>query len=50
MERQIVAIRDGNRRNANPKMVKVVKDYSASDISAVADYMSRISQPTQTAK
>lgn len=40
--RQIVAIRDGNRRNANPKMVKAVKDYAASDIGAVADYMSRI--------
>lgn len=40
--RQIVAIRDGDRRNANPKMVKAVKDYAASDIGAVADYMSRM--------
>lgn len=43
--RQIVAIRDGSRRNANPKMVKAVKDYHASDIGAVADYMSRIDLP-----
>ncbi|MDP2827938.1 MAG: c-type cytochrome [Sulfuricellaceae bacterium] len=42
---QVVAIRDGNRRNANPKMVKAVKDYSASDIDAVADYISRIELP-----
>jgi cytochrome c553 len=45
MVRQIVEIRDGNRRNANPKMVKVVKNYSTSDIGAVADYMSRIGLP-----
>jgi cytochrome c553 len=43
--RQIEAIRDGNRRNANPKMVKTVKDYPASDIGAVADYISRIELP-----
>ncbi|MBU0592945.1 MAG: c-type cytochrome [Pseudomonadota bacterium] len=43
MVRQIVSIRDGSRRNANPKMVKVVKRYSTSDIGAVADFMSRIS-------
>lgn len=47
MVRQIAAIRDGNRRNANPKMVKVVKDYSAGDIDAVADYMSRLGQPAK---
>ncbi|PWB57060.1 MAG: cytochrome C [Nitrosomonadales bacterium] len=45
--RQIVAIRDGSRRNANPKMVRVVKDYSTSDIGAVADYMSRMSLPAE---
>lgn len=48
--RQVVAIRDGSRRNANPKMVKVVKNYSASDIGAVADYMSRIGQPEKSEK
>lgn len=50
MVRQIVEIRDGSRRNANPKMVKVVKDYSTSDIGSVADYMSRIGQPEKAGK
>jgi cytochrome c553 len=48
--RQIEDIRDGNRRNANPKMVRVVKNYSAKDISAVADYISRIGLPERMAK
>lgn len=50
MVRQIVAIRDGARRNANPKMVKVVKNYSASDIAAVADYISRLSMQEKAIK
>ncbi|MBZ0105823.1 MAG: c-type cytochrome [Sulfuricella denitrificans] len=50
MVRQIVAIRDGARRNANPKMVRVVKNYSASDIGAVADYISRIGLQGKAAK
>lgn len=45
MLRQIEAIRDGSRRNANPEMVKSVKDYSSRDINAVSDYMSRIMPP-----
>jgi cytochrome c553 len=36
-------IRDGKRRNANPKMVRAVKDYSNADLAAVSDYMSRLS-------
>lgn len=36
-------IRDGKRRNANPKMVEAIKSYSDADLSAVADYMSRLS-------
>lgn len=35
-------IRDGVRRNANPKMVKVVKNYTDLDLEAVSDYMSRL--------
>jgi cytochrome c553 len=34
--------RDKGRRNSNPAMVKVVKDYVDSDIEAVSDYMSRL--------
>jgi cytochrome c553 len=39
--REALAIRDGERRNANPKMVKVIKDYSDEDLTSVCDYMSR---------
>ena len=36
------AIRDGERRNANPKMVKTVKPYSDADLEAVMDFASRL--------
>lgn len=42
-------IRDGKRRNANPKMVEAIRSYADADLSAVADYMARLSgeaQPT----
>lgn len=39
--KESIAIRDGERRNANPKMVKVIKSYSDDEIKSVADYMSR---------
>jgi len=39
--REALAIRDGLRRNANPKMVKVIKDYSDAELMALSDYMSR---------
>lgn len=35
-------IRDGKRRNANPRMVRVIKRYSDADLKAVSDYMSRL--------
>lgn len=35
-------IRDGKRRNANPKMVGVIKNYTEDDSAAVADFMSRL--------
>ncbi|MBI2312018.1 MAG: c-type cytochrome [Betaproteobacteria bacterium] len=40
--RQARDIRDGKRRNANPKMVKAVKGYSDGELEAVSDYMSRL--------
>jgi cytochrome c553 len=40
--RESLDIRDLIRRNANPKMVKVLKNYSDEDIGAVSDYMSRM--------
>jgi cytochrome c553 len=41
-----VQIRDGWRRNASPKMVKVIKKYSDKDLEAVSDYMARLPPPT----
>ena len=41
LQREALFIRDGQRRNANPKMVEVIKSYSNADIEAVSDYMSR---------
>lgn len=38
-------IRDGNRGNANPDMVKVIKSYSDGDLEAVADYISGLAAP-----
>lgn len=38
-------IRDGNRGNANPDMVKIIKPYSDDDLEAVADYMSGLAVP-----
>lgn len=35
-------IRDGERGNANPDMVKVIKPYTDNELEAVADYMSRL--------
>ena len=40
--RESLDIRDGQRRNANPKMVKLLKPYSDEEIAAVCDYMSRM--------
>jgi len=36
------AIRDGERRNADPKMVGVIKVYRDADLEAVLDYVSRL--------
>jgi cytochrome c553 len=38
-------IKDGDRHNANPKMVTVIKPYGDADLEAVADYMSRMPPP-----
>lgn len=40
--RELHDIRDGKRRNANPEMVKVVHPYTAAEMDAVSDYMSRL--------
>ncbi len=43
--RQALLIRDGDRRNSNPSMVKVIKQYSNADLEALADYMSQLPIP-----
>ncbi len=43
--REAEHIRDMVRRNANPSMVKVLKDYTNQDIEAVSDYISRLPLP-----
>lgn len=43
--RQFEWIRDGKRRNANPDMVKQIKDFSDEDMKNVMNYVSRISPP-----
>jgi cytochrome c553 len=40
--REMVAIRDGVRGNANPRMVEVVKGLSNADLEALGDYISRL--------
>jgi len=40
--REMVAIRDGQRGNANPRMVDIVKPLSNAQLDALADYMSRL--------
>lgn len=40
--REMVTIRDGERRNSNAEMVKLIQPYSQRDLEAVADHMSRL--------
>ncbi len=50
LERQIGDIAEGRRRNANPDMVKIVKEYSPEQLEAVTDYMSTIEWPDRQKK
>jgi cytochrome c553 len=43
--RESTFIRDGDRRNANPDMVKVIKPYTSGDLEAVSDYMASLAAP-----
>jgi cytochrome c553 len=45
MLRQFEWIRDGKRRNANPDMVKQIKEFSDKDMQMVINYVSRIPVP-----
>ncbi len=46
--RQTVEIRDLERRNANPDMVKVLRGYTDGEVRAVSDYISRLVMPERT--
>lgn len=43
--REVVQIRDGGRRNSDPRMLNAVRGYSNDDVSAVADHMARLRAP-----
>lgn len=45
MQRQLVEMRAGKRKNADKDMMKVIKSYSDADIEAVSDAMSRLPIP-----
>ena len=47
MLRQFEWIRDGKRRNANPDMVKQIKNFTDDDMRAVINYVSRIPVPKE---
>ena len=45
--RQLRWIKSGKRRNADPKMAKLIHNYSLRELSAVSDYVSRLSPPDE---
>jgi cytochrome c553 len=47
MLRQFEWIRDGKRRNANPDMVKQIKEFTNKDMQMVINYVSRIPVPKE---
>ncbi|HEX8989979.1 MAG TPA: c-type cytochrome [Rhodocyclaceae bacterium] len=48
--RQMTAIRDGKRRNANPDMVKIIKKYSDEDLVAISAFQSSLTMPGSMCK
>lgn len=45
--RELRFIRDGDRGNSNPDMVKVIKSYRDAQLEALADYMAQMSPPAR---
>jgi len=43
--RQMTAIRDGKRRNANPDMVKIIKKYSDDQLVAISAFQASMTMP-----
>jgi cytochrome c553 len=48
--RQMTEIRDGKRRNANPDMVKIIKNYDNAQLVAISAYQSSLHMPGSTCK
>ena len=45
--RETQLIRDGDRRNSNPDMVKQIKPYGTAELEAVSDYMAQLPPPAR---
>lgn len=45
LQRQMLWIKEGRRRNADSKMVKQIEGFSLEDISVISDYVSRLKPP-----
>lgn len=45
--RELHYIRDGDRGNSNPEMVKVIKPYHDAEMEALADYMAQLPPPAK---
>jgi cytochrome c553 len=45
--RELRFIRDGDRGNSNPDMVKVIKSYRDAQLEALADYMAQLPPPVK---
>jgi cytochrome c553 len=45
--REMQFIRDGDRRNGNPDMIKVIKGYSTADLEGLAAYMAQLAPPAK---
>ncbi len=43
--REMEYIRDGDRKNSNPEMVKVIKPYTNTELDTVADYLAQLAPP-----
>lgn len=48
--RQMTEIRDGHRRNANPDMVKIIKNYDNNQLVAISAYQASLKMPGSMCK
>jgi cytochrome c553 len=48
--RQVVDVKTGARRNANPEMTRILRAYTQADLTAVSDWASRLEPVAQEAR